>query len=387
LAIAALVAGTAVPRAADAQSLPAFDARTWRPPTDPAAGMVLEPVTAPGSFQWNVGGWAWYAEKPVIVHGGSATQHPVEHQAGMDAIANVGLGARFALGVDVPVYFWQHGQTGSLPTTGVGDVSLLAKATVVSNDKKGLRAGLGLAALAEVALPTGSRSSFMGDGAATVSLRWLVEYSLGVGAVRASAGFLLRPDWRSGFAADDVDVTVGDALPWSIGLTVRPKAFLPAADPGDRQEWELAAHGSLPAGPVAPFGWGGGGGATALSPALLAFSDRVAIDHYRDAYLVAGADLGLDTAIGVPAIRAVVGVGWAPRVHDRDADGVPDDVDQCPDLPEDRDGIQDRDGCPEDDADSDGIPDEEDACPLVPGVESSDPKRNGCAGAPPPEHK
>jgi hypothetical protein len=70
-------------------------------------------------------------------------------------------------------------------------------------------------------------------------------------------------------------------------------------------------------------------------------------------------------------------------VHDRDGDGVPDDVDQCPDLPEDKDGIQDQDGCPEDDADGDGIPDDQDKCPLAPGPASSDPKRNGCPGAPP----
>jgi hypothetical protein len=158
---------------------------------------------------------------------------------------------------------------------------------------------------------------------------------------------------------------------------------LPAVDRDDRQEWELAAHGALPAGPVAPFGWGGGSGATALSPALVSLDDRIAIGRRRELYVLVGADIGVDTAIGVPLVRGVVGVGWAPRVRDRDADGVPDDVDQCPDLPEDRDGVQDQDGCPEDDADGDDVPDERDACPLAPGPESSDPKRNGCPGAPP----
>jgi len=33
--------------------------------------------------------------------------------------------------------------------------------------------------------------------------------------------------------------------------------------------------------------------------------------------------------------------------HDRDGDGFTDDVDQCPDLPEDIDGDEDEDGCPE----------------------------------------
>jgi len=58
-----------------------------------------------------------------------------------------------------------------------------------------------------------------------------------------------------------------------------------------------------------------------------------------------------------------------PRVTsrpDRDGDGIPDDVDQCPSLPEDRDGFQDDDGCPDVDNDNDGITDALDQCPNEP---------------------
>jgi hypothetical protein len=292
------------------------------------------------------------------------------------------VGSRFALGVDVPFFVWQHGDA-SAPASGIGDVAILGKATLLSNDRDGLRAGLGMAALAAVTLPTAPRSSFMGDGAATATLRWLVEYSLGIGAVRASLGFTWRPDYRTGSVGGADDVRVGNAIPWAVGIALRPKALFPRLDSGDRQEWEIAAHGALPAGPLAPFGWDGKSGAAALSPALFAIDDRIALGRHRDAYVLLGADLGLDAAIGVPTVRAVVSLGWAPRVRDRDHDGVPDDVDQCPDLAEDRDGIQDQDGCPEDDADGDGVPDEQDICPLAAGPLSTDPKRNGCPGAPP----
>jgi outer membrane protein OmpA-like peptidoglycan-associated protein len=67
-----------------------------------------------------------------------------------------------------------------------------------------------------------------------------------------------------------------------------------------------------------------------------------------------------------------------PMPPDRDGDGIPDQYDKCPDVPEDKDGIDDGDGCPEDDADSDGIPDAQDACPKEPGQKSNDPKKNGC---------
>jgi outer membrane protein OmpA-like peptidoglycan-associated protein len=63
---------------------------------------------------------------------------------------------------------------------------------------------------------------------------------------------------------------------------------------------------------------------------------------------------------------------------DRDGDGIPDSVDKCPDEPEDKDGVQDADGCPETDADHDGIPDAKDACPKEPGQPDPDPKKNGC---------
>jgi OOP family OmpA-OmpF porin len=48
---------------------------------------------------------------------------------------------------------------------------------------------------------------------------------------------------------------------------------------------------------------------------------------------------------------------------DSDNDGIPDDVDQCKDMPEDKDGFQDEDGCPDFDNDNDGIYDSQDKCP------------------------
>jgi OmpA-OmpF porin, OOP family len=55
----------------------------------------------------------------------------------------------------------------------------------------------------------------------------------------------------------------------------------------------------------------------------------------------------------------------APK--DRDADGIPDPADRCPDQPEDKDGFQDDDGCPDVDNDGDGLLDTSDKCPNEPG--------------------
>jgi outer membrane protein OmpA-like peptidoglycan-associated protein len=50
---------------------------------------------------------------------------------------------------------------------------------------------------------------------------------------------------------------------------------------------------------------------------------------------------------------------------DRDGDGIADAVDACADAPEDHDGFEDGDGCPDDDNDKDGVNDAEDRCPMV----------------------
>jgi OOP family OmpA-OmpF porin len=354
---------------------------------DPEAGLVLEPVTAPGAWRWNVEIWTDYAQSPVVLRDpmtGSVTARPVAHAFNVDGIVGVGLGDHAAVGIDVPAFLWQDGTKSlpssvvgaGVPTTGLGDIALLGKATIVPNDRQGLRTGPGLAALGAITFPSGDRAGFMGDGAVTASILLLGEYALGVGAMRAALGFKLRTESRA-WPQEMGGATFGDQMPWAFDFALRPKVVVSALDRDDRQQWEIGLHGELPAGPVAPFGLGRRG-ASALTPILLAAGDRIALGHYRDAYMVAGGELGLDDAVGVPVFRATVSFGWAPRSHDRDGDGIPDDVDECPDLPEDKDGVQDADGCPEDDADGDGVLDEQDACPLVPGVSSKDPRENGC---------
>jgi outer membrane protein OmpA-like peptidoglycan-associated protein len=55
--------------------------------------------------------------------------------------------------------------------------------------------------------------------------------------------------------------------------------------------------------------------------------------------------------------------GCPANMLDADGDGVQDNQDKCKDQPEDKDGFQDEDGCPDPDNDGDGVPDEHDKCP------------------------
>ena len=63
---------------------------------------------------------------------------------------------------------------------------------------------------------------------------------------------------------------------------------------------------------------------------------------------------------------------------DRDGDGIPDNLDKCPDEPEDKDGFQDEDGCPDLDNDGDGIPDALDKCPNEPEDKDGFQDEDGC---------
>ncbi|TMQ18127.1 MAG: DUF4398 domain-containing protein [Deltaproteobacteria bacterium] len=79
-----------------------------------------------------------------------------------------------------------------------------------------------------------------------------------------------------------------------------------------------------------------------------------------------------------PQARCVDKDALLPGPGDMDGDGIPDDVDQCPRVPEDRDGFQDADGCPDDDNDGDGITDKLDKCPDEPEDRDGFEDADGC---------
>jgi outer membrane protein OmpA-like peptidoglycan-associated protein len=84
--------------------------------------------------------------------------------------------------------------------------------------------------------------------------------------------------------------------------------------------------------------------------------------------------------------QVTTGITWAPQPEgvaasgrsDRDGDDIPDSVDQCVDEPEDKDGYQDEDGCPDPDNDGDGIPDAKDHCPNDPEDRDGFQDEDGC---------
>ncbi len=70
----------------------------------------------------------------------------------------------------------------------------------------------------------------------------------------------------------------------------------------------------------------------------------------------------------MPKTGASFSLNWSGFIvsQDTDKDGIPDKDDACPNVPEDIDGFEDSDGCPDEDNDKDGIPDSKDQCPNQP---------------------
>lgn len=329
-----------------------LDLRPFQISPDPEASPALEPTATPGHLEWNVGLWASYAYRSIElddrVRGTLAV--PLEHQLSTDFVANVGLADRLSVGAVVPAVLFQSGQDAGrwlpesepLARTSLGDVAGVVKATLLPSGQLG---GFGLAAVGRVQLPTGDSASFVSETKPRGELRLLSELRLVVVELRAAAGARVR-----GAKQEYAGAEFGHDLPWAAGIVVHPQLF--GIDPEGRMRLSLEAHGALAMTPSL--------GSRRESPAFLGLAARYTAGPVA---FTLGGETALADAVGAPLVRAVFGVGFAPRFPDMDRDGVPDDRDECMELEEDRDGFEDHDGCPDFDDDDDGVPDDSDKCP------------------------
>ncbi|MCA9567111.1 MAG: OmpA family protein [Myxococcales bacterium] len=99
----------------------------------------------------------------------------------------------------------------------------------------------------------------------------------------------------------------------------------------------------------------------------------------RGIHLRGGVGVGLTDGLGTPASRLLLDLSFVvPGPEDHDGDGRVGPQDRCPRAPEDLDGHQDRDGCPDPDNDGDGLSDVDDVCPNVPETVNGYRDDDGC---------
>jgi OmpA-OmpF porin, OOP family len=330
---------------------PSLDLRGVTPPMDPQSSLSLEPTSTPGHGNFGMSLWANYAYRVVRVEdeNGHQLAVPIRHQLSYDALMNLGLGERWALGLALPVVLYQQGDRMEAdswrpPKTALGDPTVELKATILPKGKLG---GYGLAGYSRVTLPLGSPESGVGTDGFTAQLGLRGELDLILANVRAQFGYAFRDQHRVWWGDQ-----FGNYVPWALGLGFKPQAL--GLDKSGHWQWFLESRGAVAITPEFAT--------KHSSPALLGISARYSLG--ADFSTLLGAEIPLNGAVGAPSVRAIVGLSWAPRFLDADGDGIADDADDCPEgMPEDRDGFEDDDGCPEDDNDGDGVPDGVDQCP------------------------
>ncbi len=248
-------------------------------------------------------------------------------------------------------------RTNQLDSQNVGFVALHAKGRILRVEK-----GFGLAASVQVGLPVTDAAPRSGSADPSV---WAWPQiigekrfgSLGQFKVGANVGFRWHSDSGTTLDLRDGQFKDGSRLTYGLGLAYR------VLEPVDLVADTYATYLLNGDSKIKPSNEVVGG---------------VKIFVERNSYLMVGAGTRYTPGFEAADFRGFVGFIFEPSIGDRDGDGIKDDVDKCPDQPEDFDGFQDEDGCPDPDNDNDGILDKDDRCPNEPEDRDGDQDEDGC---------
>src|SRR5450631_2226741 len=328
-----------------------IDAQLFQPAIGPQNFLTVEGADVPEHKRLSFGLTLNYQQRPYTIFtqtpNGSGETHVIANQLTSELDAAIGLFGRYQVGIGIPFTLYLDGDEVNamgmpanlhLVETGIGDIRLQGKAhlaTLGSEDQYDLGLSAGLT------LPTGHTGgrAYLGDK--TVTGRIVAIGTIDFGPVRAGGnlGILIRETSNS-FATDlGPQLLYGAAADYAIGK--KTNLIL-----------ELAGRSGL--NQFAQF-------YNDVNPFEVDLAGRRAINGMWS--LTGGVGRGLGNGVGAPDLRLFAMVAFNPDFRDRDHDGIYDTEDRCPDQPEDRDGFQDEDGCPDPDNDGDGIPDVKDKCP------------------------
>jgi OOP family OmpA-OmpF porin len=383
-----------------------FSLQLFRPAVDSKGYVTVNGASLLGHLELSLGLTGTIAHDLVTLRGGNGSSFTVDYLVTPQLQLTLGLFKWVEVGVSLPVsiLFGHRGPayTSSDPNSSndlkfsdqfIGDVGLHLKGRILD----GHRHPIGLAALFALYAPTATGHTFLGERQVTLRPEVIVERDWDRGGrVRTAlnVGALIRPSRHSfvDVGTPLVDPTVAGGAefcqPSSSAMTPLPPVGNAACGTGlGRTLGTQLTYGLGVAVAVVPqrfdlvgelYGYAELTGATAGHP----LEGLVAAKVYlaRNSFFEIGGGAGLIPAsvdggmTGSPAWRLFVGFIFEPRIGDRDGDGIKDDVDRCPDDPEDFDDFEDEDGCPDPDNDRDRILDRDDQCPNEPGP----PENRGC---------
>ena len=269
---------------------------------------------------------------------------------------------------------------------GIGDLALLPKLRILNPS----RTTIGIAIIPGLILPTGDKAKFLGEGKTIFQPQAIVEAEWGRHGVFRTAlnvGMRLRGG-KAEFIDDSAHFnrpvrTLTGGIP-DPGTSVGQREHLMGVRAGNELLAGLGfSWGIVPfifdlVGEVYTFTGldskkiNANGSESSMGPggeAVVGFKAYLA----PNSFFTAGGGYGvLPTAYGTTRGRFFAGIVFEPGAGDRDGDGYKDDIDKCPDDPEDFDDWEDQEGCPDPDNDQDGILDTMDKCPNEPGPREND---------------
>jgi hypothetical protein len=271
----------------------------------------------------------------------------VENVVSADMLGSLTIFPELQLGLRLPVtYVKGQGlvkETGradpkELSAVGLGDAEVEGKYRFYGGRDTPLAAGGALFFTAPLGHAT-ANGKWIGDTLPTVGVRAIIDGEFGPVSVGANLIGVFRDKGRVG------STEVGSEMRYGVAGAYRFSPLFQAV---------LDAFGST--------AFASTSGTNALEADL---AGRLTLLN-SPLVFTAGLGTGLWQGVGVPKLRAFLGAVYVVEPHDRDGDGIPDNLDQCPTEPEDIDGFEDADGCPDKDNDGDTIPDGMDKCPNEP---------------------
>ena len=347
--------------AATAQEPFDVDVQNFRPAMDSRSFITVERSKALGTLEPSFGLYLDWAFSPLSQKIGDEDKELIDSYGTGRFMFALGFGNIVEIGANLPVVIIRgdadgQGELETFAGDGFGDAGFSAKIRIIDRE----RFPVGVAIVPAVQLGSGESNVFASHGqSAILSGDLVLDFELGPRVGLAFNGGARLRDERTiegsvNLVDADGNVTgtaerrdpyvVGNELTYSAGLGI---LLIP-----ERLELIFEGYGSAPLG--------AGDRATPLE-ALAALR----IFLLGNSFLTLGATRGLLDSLGDPDLRLFGGIIFEPAIGDRDNDGIPDDIDQCPDDPEDKDGWDDHDGCPDLDNDNDGILDVVDQCPDI----------------------
>ncbi|OQX68023.1 MAG: hypothetical protein B6A08_12525 [Sorangiineae bacterium NIC37A_2] len=321
---------------------------------DPAPGtnnfLITRGARMDGNLRYTVGLYGAYGNESIIVRtrtvdaANSVRYAVVENMLTGSLVGSLVIIPELQVGLKVPVTWVSGagvpGAVGQGPlrepvnTVGLGDVQLEVKGRFYGD----ANSPLALGAYAFFGAPTGNLTApgtYIGNASVAGGGAVIVDYKTGPLGIAVNLGGVYREEAQVG-----VTMLGGEAR-YSLAASFEATPIL-------RIIGDVFGSTNFSSGPATSLEGD-------LGIQITPISSKISV--------TAGGGAGILRGIGTPAARGLIGIIYDSKVLDRDGDHITDDRDACPDDPEDLDGFEDGDGCPDLDNDADGIPDSVDKCP------------------------